>query len=131
MKRLKKYVKRNENSLTTSPTNGTDAKLTPSVTNSNPVNCNSDARPTASVTTSTDTENVLSKKKLRFEDDLTTSVKTMSENSVTPNNKPMDDDLQFVDDILDTTAEMEDVESVQSLESDDEFSMEVWSESKA
>ena len=56
---------------------------------------------------------------------------TTLEANVTTNSEPMDEDINFVDDILDSTCEMEDVQSVQSLDSDDEFNVEVWSVSKA
>ena len=120
------------NNLTTSPANSIDARLTPSVTNSNPNNCNSDTRLTPRVKNSTDTntDTVPSKKKLWF-DDLTTITTTTLEANVTTNSEPMDEDINFVDDILDSTCEMEDVQSVQSLDWDDEFNVEVWSVSKA
>ena len=118
--------------LTASPVNDPEDAPIPSVTNSNQNNCKLDTRLTPSVTTSMNAENVPSKKKLRFEDDLTTSATTMPVNTLTPKK---DEHLQFVDNILDTTIEMEDIgidmENVQSFNSDDEFSMEVWSVSKA
>ena len=85
------------------------------------------------MTNSTDTniDHVPSKKKLRFEDDLTTVMTTTSEVNATTSSEPMDDDINFVYDILDSTCEMEDVQSVQSLDSDDEFNVKVWSVSKA
>ena len=133
-----------------------NAAMISSVTNSNQNNYESDATQTTSVTTSmdtenvpskkkprfgddlttsattnTDTENVHSKKKLAFEDDLTTSVTTAVINTLTPNKEH----LQFVDDILDITVEGEDLgsdmETTEILDSDDEFSMEAWSETKA
>ena len=75
---------------------------------------------TTSAATSMDTENVHSKKKLAFEDDITTSVTTAVINTLTPNK----DHLQFVDDILDITVEGEDLgsdmEMTEILDSDDE-----------
>ena len=67
LKHLKKYVTRNENSLTATPVNDPNAAMISSVTNSNQNNHESDATQTTSATTSTDTENVPSKKKLGLE----------------------------------------------------------------
>ena len=112
--------------LTTSVTTSTDTENVPS---KKKLRFGDDL--TTSVTTSTDTENVPSKKKLAFEDDLTTSATTAVINTLTPNKKY----LQFVDDILDITVEGEDLGSdmgmTEILDSDDEFSMELWSETKA
>ena len=130
VKHLKKYVTRNENSPTATPVNDPNAATIPSVTNSNQNNYESDATQITSATTSTDTENVPSKKKLVFEDDLTTSAMTAVINTSTPNKEH----LQFVDNILDITVEGEDfgsdMEMTEILDSDDEFSMETWSETK-
>ena len=124
LKHLKKYVTRNENSLTAIPVNDPNAAMISSGTNSNQNNYELDATQTTSVTTSTDTENVHSKKKLAFEEDLTTSATTAVINTLTPNKEH----LQFVDDILNITVEGEDLgsdmEMTEILDSDDEFSME-------
>ena len=65
---------------------------------------------------------------------LTSSLTSSSDVSVTSSTKENNnrsDELEFVDDILDVTGENVLQDELESLDSDDEFTVEVWSVSKA
>ena len=83
-------------------------------------------------------EHVPSKKKLHFEFDMTSnmtsSLTSSSDASATSSTKEINnrsDELEFVDDILDVTGESVIQDELESLDSDDEFTVEVWSVRKA
>ena len=131
LKHLKKYVKRAVEMLTTSTsaTNMTNDGMPNSTT----------TRMTAGMDTSMEArkEHVPSKKKLCFEFDTsntTSSPTSSSDASATSSTKEINnrsDELEFVDDILDVTGESVIQDELESLDSDDKFTVEVWSVRKA
>ena len=106
LKHLKRYVKSEYKSLTTKLTNSMKPVM--------------DAR----------TEPIQSKKRLHFKIDPTTSMTSSSTLAVTKTKEGMND-LEFFDNILDVTTETVPQDEVESLDSDDELNVEVWSVSKA
>ena len=106
LKYLKKFVKREYKSLTTKLTNSmtpvTDARMEPRQ----------------------------SKERLHFKFDPTTSITSSSTPAATGSKERMNY-LEFVDNILDIISETVPQDELESLDSDDEFNVEVWSVSKA
>ena len=134
LKHLKKYVKREVEMLTTSMSTRVTKMTTAGMPNSMMT------RTTAGMNTSTEArkEHVPSKKRLHFKFDMTsntTSSLTSSSDASAPssmkeiNNRS--DELEFVDDILDVTGESVLQDELESLDSDDKFTVEVRSVSKA
>ena len=134
LKHLKKYVKREvetpTTSTSTSATKMTSAGMPNSMT----------TRMTAGMDTVMEArkEHVPSKKRLCFEFDMTSnmtsSLTSSSDASATLSMKEINyrsDELEFVDGILDVTGESVLQDELESLDSDDEFTVEVWSASKA
>ena len=134
LKHLKKYVKRAAEMPTTSTSTSATKMTTDGMPNS------MTTRTTAGTDTSMEAgkEHVQSKKKLCFEFDTTlnttSSPTSSSDASATSSTKEIinrSDELEFVDDILDVTGESVIQDELESLDSDDEFTVEVWSVRKA
>ena len=138
LKHLKKYVKREvempTTSMSTSATKMTTAGMPKSMmTRTTPgMDASTDAR------TDARKEDVPSKKRLHFKIDMTSSLTpsltSSSDVSVTYSMTVINngiDDLEFMDDILDVTGKSVLQDKVESLDSDDEFKVEVWSVSNA
>ena len=134
LKHLKKYVKR----AVEMPTTSTSTSATKMTTDGMPKSMTT--RMTAGTDTSMEArkEHVPSKKKLCFEFDMTSnttsSLTSSSDASATSSTKEINnrsDELEFVDDILDVTGESVIQDELESLDSDDEFTVEVWSVRKA
>ena len=134
LKHLKKYVKRAAEMPTTSMSTSATKMTTDGMPNS------TTTRMTAGMDTSMEAgkEHVPSKKKLHFEFDMTsnttsspTSSSDASANSSTKEIINRSDELEFVDDILDVTGQSVTQDELESLDSDDEFTVEVWSVRKA
>ena len=133
LKHLKKYVKREVEMPTTSTSTSATKMTTAGMPNSMMT------RMTAGMDTSMGArkEHVPSKKRLHFEFDtsnMTSSLTSSSDASATSSMKEINnrsDELEFVDDILDVTGESVLQDELESLDSDDEFTVEVWSVSKA
>ena len=123
-----KYVKRAAEMLTTSTSTSVTKMTTDGMPNS------MTTRMTAGTDTSTEAgkEHVPSKKKLCFGFDTTSnttsSPTSSSDASATSSTKEIinrSDELEFVDDILDVTGESVIQDELESLDSDDEFTVEV------
>ena len=134
LKHLKKYVKREVETLTTSTSTSVTKMTSAGMPNS------MTTRMTAGMDTVMEArkEHVPSKKRLCFEFDIKyislTSLTSSSDASATLSTTEINyrsDELEFVDDILDVTGESVLQDELESLDSDDEFTVEVWSASKA
>ena len=134
LKHLKNYVKREVEMLTTSMSMSVTKMTTAGMPNS------MTTRMTAGTDTSMEArkEHIPSKKRLHFEFDMTSNMTSSptssSDASATSSMKEINnrsDELEFVDDILDVNGESVLQDELESLDSDDEFTVEVWSVSKA
>ena len=132
LKHLKKYVKREVEMQTTSMSTSVTKMTTDGMPNS------MTTRMTAGMDTSTEArkEHVPSQKRLHFKFDtsnMTSNLTSSSDASATSSTKEINrsDEIEFVDDILDVTGESVIQDELESLDSDDKFTVQVWSVSKA
>ena len=119
LKHLKKYVKRAVEMLTTSMSTSVTKMTTDGMPNS------MTTRMTAGMDTSME-----ARKEFDTTSSMTSSLTSSSDASATSSTKEINnrsDELEFVDDILDVTGESVIQDELESLDSDDKFTVEVWS----